>query len=366
MKNLNEISLKSKVANHIGKNTVKSRFGKIYTIQNVIGRGGGSVVYECSEIVNDVEVKHAMKISTESKDNVHELSIGEYIKSSARIMAKTNSKFVYSAIKSYVLPTDVVFFSDTNNIKGISNNILKANNGPPVGTYNIGYVMPLCKPISSNNFLRMPLATFINEVAAIFFDIGSALTILQNGIEKNGIGKVHNDLKIPNITVTNEGRYALIDFGLTDTHGVDNPGSFIGTVGSLSEDQLMGRTRYRTDLYALLLVLIECYSYWQSNISLKLRSNTYLWDTANEFRNLSITHTLSSGENNAYHLISNWFPFERGDMLVKAISKGFGQYAALSQDTKVNYMDIFKIMFNGLINDKSIGDIISGMYKSKK
>lgn len=64
---------------------------------------------------------------------------------------------------------------------------------------------------------------------------------------------VHRDIKPSNILVSNDGKVALIDFGVAQTCLPDEVGgsTVVGTSGYMAPEQFMGRARPASDLYAL-------------------------------------------------------------------------------------------------------------------
>jgi serine/threonine protein kinase len=101
-------------------------------------------------------------------------------------------------------------------------------------------------------------------------EIGGAIA---NGLDAaHGKGIVHRDLKPENIFLTSDGRVKILDFGLalvteqldaegdtaTLTPAGTVPGTFMGTVGYMSPEQVRGKPAdQRSDIFALGCVLYE-------------------------------------------------------------------------------------------------------------
>ncbi len=92
--------------------------------------------------------------------------------------------------------------------------------------------------------------------------IGAALAGALDHLHADGI--VHRDIKPANVLISDDGEVYLADLGIArarDTAGLTDTGLVVGTPAYLAPEQVAGRTvGPACDLYALGLVLLECFT----------------------------------------------------------------------------------------------------------
>src|SRR5215813_10772174 len=84
------------------------------------------------------------------------------------------------------------------------------------------------------------------------------LQVAQGLVAVHGAGKLHRDIKPPNIMVTSESRAVVLDFGLAQEVGSAGIGRGAGTLAYMSPEQCVNETLTpATDWYALGVTLYE-------------------------------------------------------------------------------------------------------------
>jgi serine/threonine protein kinase len=194
-----------------------------YTIESSLGRGGMGAVYLATHAQLDRKV--ALKVIAPELAHDEEFRV--------RFLRETR-------LAASLEHPNVIPIYDAGEVDGVLYLAMRYIAGPSLRT-----------------LLREGGALSVEQTLAIARQIGDALDAAH------AAGLVHRDVKPANVLLSEpDGRAFLCDFGLarrSDSEGLTQTGSFLGTVDYAAPEQIEGRpVDGRADVYSLGCVLFHC------------------------------------------------------------------------------------------------------------